>query len=83
MVQDVYRAWKMGRACKPGSSIWTNGETVYSYSTAILRHKNLVPVLNVRKYSVTTSRHQNALRELLRDVYNTPVVYTSEPSDLF
>lgn len=84
MTIDVYQAWKAGKARKPGSSIWTDGETVYSYNTPIMRRvKGEHIVLNVRKYSVTTTRHQNGLQELLGGIGQSPYTLTEEPSDLF
>lgn len=60
--QQVVKAFDNSKAAEPAESIWTDGETVYSYGTAIL---TFVPgighVLNRTQYSSTTSTHQNAL----------------------
>lgn len=75
-VTDVARAMNDGkRKGKPGDSIWTDGEAVYSYNTALLvkipprqneGYYGLAPglVLNKTRYSVTTTQQQNGLREL-------------------
>ena len=47
-------------------SIWTDGETIYSYGTALLtRTPSGMLILNATKYSPTTTRHQSGLRTLL------------------
>lgn len=52
-----------GVARKPAPSIWTDGESLWSYSTILAtRLAEGVVALNVTRYSVTTSIHQNALR---------------------
>lgn len=57
---QVLDAWNNGRACSPAQSIWTDGVTIYSYSTAIVTGR-VRPIVNMTKYSVTTSTHQNAI----------------------
>lgn len=42
-----------------GTSISTDGETIYSYTTPIY---NRVTGLNPQKYSKTTTRQQNTIR---------------------
>lgn len=43
-------------------SIWTDGQTIFSYGTPILtRVSRSIVVFNTTKYSVTTTIHQNAL----------------------
>lgn len=42
-----------------GTSISTDGETIYCYTTPIY---NRITGLNTQKYSVTTTRQQNAIR---------------------
>ena len=81
--QEVYRAWKMGRALHRCRSIWTDGETVYSYSTPILRYKLGAPMMNMVKYSRTTSNHQNSLTALLADAYSTSITIVQDPNELF
>ena len=83
MTRDVFKAWQLGRKCKPSASIWTNGDTIYSYSKPILRNKHGRTVMNIADYSPVTYEHQQGIRELLADAYQTPIAYTREPSDLF
>jgi hypothetical protein len=45
-----------------GGSVWTDGRVIYSYSTPLLMITGGRVVLNVTRYSVTTTIHQNALR---------------------
>lgn len=59
---------------KPGSAIWTDGHSIYSYGTclvAVLPEEEgrwpLKFVLNRSKYSVTTTIHQNGLAVLLHN----------------
>jgi len=76
---NVFEAWKSGRSCRKARSLWTDGGTVWSYSTVIM-HRNASGqvVLNVTKYSPTTSNHQNGLRTLLdRDGSVGQIVITS------
>lgn len=79
--QEAFRAFEAGEAKKVAQSIWTDGETIYSYSTALLaRRDNGSLVFNATRYSVTTTIHQNGLRELLRgqkydSVVNAPRGY--------
>lgn len=51
------------------SAIWTNGDVLWSYITALARifTPPRVLVLNVTYYSKTTSVHQNALRAIYGD----------------
>jgi hypothetical protein len=70
--QEVFSAWIAGKESRKESSIWTDGEMIYSYDIPILRD-NCPPEfrpgsglwLDVIKYSRTTSTHQNGLRALL------------------
>jgi hypothetical protein len=73
---EVFGAWMQGRERKRGRmSIWTDGETVYSYGTALLtRTEDGELIFNATKYSVTTSCQQNNLRELMEENYLHPVV---------
>lgn len=62
--QQVVRAFDSGKALRPAASIHTDGETIYSYNTAILtRHPggNGKVILNRTRYSTTTTIHQNAI----------------------
>lgn len=64
--RDTYNAWRENRSYKRGgSSIWTDGQTIYSYSTPIIQRQNSRITFNASRYSTTTSTHQNALRYLL------------------
>lgn len=66
--QQTVKAFDNDKARKPAESIWTDGETIFSYRTALL---TFVPgtgyILNRTTYSVTTTIHQNALRVEYRD----------------
>lgn len=65
--KDVLQAWKSCKRKESSDSIWTDGKIVYSYGTAILERRYDAIVskwlyfLNMTKYSVTTSVHQNAI----------------------
>lgn len=64
-IEAVYRAWRSGKSKKVGN-VWTNGTAIYSYHTWIAgRAENGMRYLNRTKYSVSTSRQQNALKALL------------------
>lgn len=72
----VLRAWSHGKADKRDAAIWTDGRNVYSYGTCIAAPLSTSPlgpfevvVLNATKYSVTTTIHQNGVREYLRGAY--------------
>ena len=57
----VLEAWRGGRMDHREQSIWTDGAAIYSYGTCLvapLASGNVV--LNVTKYSVTTSNKQSA-----------------------
>ena len=54
-------AFVAGKRAVPAESVWTDGETIYSYRTAIAtRTPAGFIVLNRTKYSQTTTVHQNA-----------------------
>jgi hypothetical protein len=61
-------AWNAHRPLKIAESIWTDGERIMSYGTCIVERHNEgdrdITYLNVTKYSVTTTIHQNALRPI-------------------
>ena len=64
--KNVFTAWMNAKKCKKAQSLWTDGAIIYSYGTAIARMNSDGKILlNVNKYSVTTSCHQNGLRVLL------------------
>jgi hypothetical protein len=63
---DAFIAGKSHKKCR---SIWTNGTELFSYNVCIAykcADNTTHAVVNAERYSVTTSRHQNALRVLLR-----------------
>lgn len=62
---EAFKAWQVGKAKKPSSSIWTDGQHVYSYGTRIITREGGRVIFNQEKYSVTTSNHQNSLRFLM------------------
>lgn len=69
--KDVLEAWRAGKKKGSSDSIWTQFGVVYSYNTEILsrRYDSIVQkwiyFLNMTKYSVTTSRHQNAIYDYI------------------
>lgn len=72
-LSEAYAAWQERRPCRPAVSCWTDGQTLYSYDTAILtRAGDGRIILNRTKYSATTSQQQAALSYALptfREVY--------------
>lgn len=63
---DTFRAWQARRPYKGGgSAVWTDGQSIYSYSTLILERKGDEVWFNQKRYSVTTTNHQNGLRNLM------------------
>ena len=80
------RAWDAfmgGKRCKPGPSLWTDGQRIFSYGTPILSWNGDKTLLrfNINRYSVTTSTHQNGLRELLRKC-DHPFIETDDLADM-
>lgn len=60
----AFAAFLAGRSARPAQSIWTDGNTIYSYRTAILTkvpNEPRLAILNVTQYSATTSVHQHSL----------------------
>ena len=76
--QAVLEAWDVSEPKgKRGDSIWTDGNTVYSYNTWILAHNAMQNgfEVNVTKYSATTSRQQNEIQAWLSGgTYRTPFI---------
>lgn len=76
----VMTAWAAGKDDMRDRSLWTDGQSVYSYATAILAIANDgMPIVNVTRYSNTTTNHQNGMRYWLdlhgrvrREVTNIP-----------
>lgn len=64
---QVYEAWLKGGENRKQNSIWTDGDTIYSYGTAIATHGDYLNevYLNRTRYSNTTTQHQNGLAVLL------------------
>ena len=66
--ERAYKAWSDGRALRPAPSIWSDGNTLWSYWTAIaaVDPARSMIVLNRTSYSKTTTIHQNALAYVMR-----------------
>lgn len=65
---DAFTRWHHGlrsTASQMGKAIWTDGRTLFSYSTPIAVRCAKGIAVNVTKYSVTTSAHQRALDAFL------------------
>lgn len=71
--RKVYSAWVLGKAYKKSDSFWTDGSSIYSYRTIILQKSHddvwFKPglLLNITRYSVTTTCYQNSLIGFLHD----------------
>lgn len=69
-LQEVVNYWRQGRQrnrARVGyNSVWTDGVAIYSYAITIFRVIDGVAYLNVKRYTRTTSCHQNALERWLR-----------------
>ena len=68
-VIKVFNSWVSGVAAKGDSkrTIWTDGKTIYSYSTPIAHgHLAEVTLVSGRGPSVTTSCQIGGLRSLMR-----------------
>ena len=64
----VLRAFHRGEPLHASDSIWTDGRVIWSYQTAILARRDNGSrlgwlVLNGTRYTKTTSRHQNYIRQ--------------------
>jgi hypothetical protein len=77
--QAVWKSWQQGESNRACRAVWTDGKHVWSYGTCIaaLDSDDCV-VMNMTKYSYTTSVHQNALRALFgavckREMHALPV----------
>lgn len=77
----AYKAWTDSKALRPAKSIWSDGDTLWSYGTALaaVDPARSMVVLNRTRYSVTTSIHQSALAAEMRledyvlvEVYDVP-----------
>jgi len=67
--ENVFNAWtKRIRYGKTGDAIWTDGVNIISYYTDILVDRNQgVYILNMAKYSQTTTIHQRGIKTLLEN----------------
>lgn len=80
--EKIIKAWLDGRKAtsrvrdidtgviERGASISTDGKKLYSYWTPIAWHEDGVVVVNMRKYSLTTTMQQSDLKQILaqRDI---------------
>lgn len=64
---EVFRAWQAGRRKHSCDAVWTDGHTIYSYSTSIVYRSSSSGKwrFNVHRYSPTTSTQQRGLAQLL------------------
>lgn len=60
-VSEVIRSFDNGKAARPSVSISTDGHSIYSYETCLVTHDGSFYIMNVTKYSKTTSQQQNAI----------------------
>jgi hypothetical protein len=61
--REVLQAVQNGKALRKADSVWTDGLHIYSYATCILaQQRDGTFVLNVTKYSNTTSDKQSSIR---------------------
>lgn len=66
---ETFNAWKSGKTHRKCRSIWTSGGVIYSYSTPIAKFSDVTDmhaIVNMNRYSVTTTIHQNGLLALMR-----------------
>ena len=69
--RKVLDAWFQGNPLRETDSIWTDGERIYSYETALVEKMDNGVRMNVTKYSYTTTVHQNSIyAELLGTTYD-------------
>jgi len=62
--RETINTWEAGRYHRRAPSIWTDGESVYSYGTALIEpvpDTSDVYLFNDTQYSTTTRIHQNTL----------------------
>jgi hypothetical protein len=66
-LQEVFKSWIAGAENAKQKSIWTDGDTIYSYGTALATFGDNLgeAILNRTKYTRTTSAQQGALAYLL------------------
>lgn len=59
----ILRAFAASQSAgQPGDSCWTDGTVLYSYRTPIAVERDGDVLMDGRRYSVTTTRLQNAIR---------------------
>jgi hypothetical protein len=63
---NVFESWMDGNRNIDNESIWTDGESIFSYSTCVLATYAGGIVLNVTNYSPTTNSHVRGILTLLR-----------------
>lgn len=64
--KSVFNAWMNRRSERKQESVWTDGVNIYSYNVPIVeRLPDGGYMVDVDRYSVTTSVHQNATRHLM------------------
>jgi len=83
--QQAIEAWKQGRSYRAsgrnGSPIWTLGGILYSYGKEIARFSQATDkraLVNMEKYSVTTSCQQRGAYVLMMNNGIFPIVCHSE-----
>lgn len=77
---DVCEEFARGNEAN-GSNLSTDGERLWSYGTVIAQRVRGRVIMNLTKYSVTTSRHQNYMRRALRYVETETV--TGKPRGVY
>lgn len=85
--KEAMQAWAIGKSKKSADSIWTENRVLYSYDTELARWKDdpivgkRVFYLNMTKYSVTTTNHQNAIYSTLCRIYPNAIfiIFTDLP----
>lgn len=66
--KNAFTAWVRGQSQRKCAAVWTTGGILYSYSTPIAKWSDAdgdTAIVNLQKYSVTTSCQQSGLLSLL------------------
>ena len=66
--EKAVRAWEQGKTSRAASSIWTDGEALYSYRTVLVTREAGWLFVNRTKYSPTTSCQQSGVSYALRGI---------------
>ena len=74
---EVTNAFIARRACNKFAPIHTDGETIFSYATPIAKHVDIGVLVDVYKYSTTTTRQQNDIQTILTEC-GIPFTTTTE-----